>query len=413
MFKKILLFIVGSFGVAEGICQQNTLAYFLEKAAQNSPLLKDYANQVQSNYIDSSRIRATYKPQVNASSVNAYAPLIHGYGYDEALSNIGNFNELLTVSKQLVSKSNLDNQFNAIRLANASLEVLQKISVKDLQKTVTAQYITAYGSYQQYLYNNEVYRLLSGEDTLLKALARANVYRQTDYLAFLVTLRQQELLVKQAQTQFENDYAQLNYLSGLFDTSFRPLTEPELTIDKPIGIEESVYYQKFSLDSLLLKNEDARIDFSYKPKVNVYADAGFVSSLQYLPYKNFGTSFGITLSVPIYDGKQKKMQHDKINLAEQTRKNYRDFFKSQYSQQVAQLMQQLESAVEIIALAKEQLTYSRGLIEANGKLLVTGDVHIADYILAINNYLATRNIITVNSINRLQIINQLNYWNKQ
>ena len=57
---------------------------------------------------------------------------------------------------------------------------------------------------------------------------------------------------------------------------------------------------------MILKASDAQIDLSYKPKVSLYADAGYVSSLQYLPYKNFGASAGVNLTVPIYDGRQKK-----------------------------------------------------------------------------------------------------------
>jgi S1-C subfamily serine protease len=45
--------------------------------------------------------------------------------------------------------------------------------------------------------------------------------------------------------------------------------------------------------------------------------------------------------------------------------------------------------------------------------LVTGDVRIADYIIAIGNYLNAKNIITQNTINKLQIINQVNYWNRK
>ena len=68
-----------------------------------------------------------------------------------------------------------------------------KISEQDLKKAVTGQYITAYGSLQQLRFNQEVVELLSKEEDLLKKLTRANVYRQSDYLTFLVTLKQQQL----------------------------------------------------------------------------------------------------------------------------------------------------------------------------------------------------------------------------
>ena len=114
--------------------------------------------------------------------------------------------------------------------------------------------------------------------------------------------------------------------------------------------------------------------------------------------------------MPIYDGKQKKMQHDKNAIAQQTNGTYQEYFRSQYSQQIAQQTQQLQLTEQLIEQAKGQLKYSQALIEANSKLLVTGDVRMADYILAVSNYLTAKNTITQTTINRLQIINQLNYW---
>lgn len=393
--------------------QQKNLDYFINAALESSPLLKDYENLTRINTIDSARIIAGYKPQINGKSTNVYAPVVYGWGYDEAVTNIGNFSELITVDKQIINKKILQNEIDILHLQKDSLHVLSKISEQDLKKAITSQYIAAYGSWQQYLFNKDVYELLTKEDTILKKLTQASVYRQTDYLVFLITLQQQKLAITQAKIQFQNDYATLNYLSGLFDTSFTELTPPTLELAYTPEIENSVYYQKFIIDSLILRANDAQINLSYKPKISLYADAGYVSSLQYLPYKNFGASAGVNLTVPIYDGRQRKLQHNKIFIAEQTRQYYRDYFKTQYSQQVAQLTQQLNAAQELINETNEQIRYTEGLMEANRKLLPTGDVKISDFVIAINNYLNAKNIITQNTITRLQIINQINYWNRK
>jgi len=413
MPKFLLSFFLIIFVFTSVSAQEKNLDYFISSAITSSPLLKDYNNQSRSNLIDSLRLRAAYKPQVNAVSNNLYAPVIGGWGYDNAITNGINFGQLITVSKEVANKKVLQNQFEAIQLQNNSLAVTGKISEQDLKKTITSQYITAYGSWQQYTFNKDVYQLLSREDSILKKLTEAGVYRQTDYLTFLVTLKQQRLSVTQARIQYQNEFSTLNYLSGLQDTSFEMITDPGLQINALPELENTVYYQKFTTDSLLLKNNDAQVDLNYKPKISLYADAGYLSSFAYQSYKNFGTSVGINLSMPIYDGKQKKMQHDKIAIAEQTRQQYRDYFKTQYNQEIAQLVQQLQAADEIIAEATDQIKYTEGLMQANRKLIATGDAHIADYIIALNNYLNAKNIITQNTTNKLQIINQINYWNRQ
>ncbi|MBS1666452.1 MAG: TolC family protein [Bacteroidetes bacterium] len=387
--------------------------YFVGQAIHKSPLLFDYRNQAQSNLIDSLRIRASYLPQVSGMGTSSYAPIINGWGYDNTITNGANLSALVGVSQKLVSKQNLQNQYEAIRLQNQGLNVSGKISEQELKKTISSQYITAYGLSQQYTFNNEMLGLMKEEEAILKQLAEKGVYRQTDYLSFLVTLRQQELQIKQIKLQYQNEYASLNYLSGIVDTAFVLLPAPMLESVQTPALESTVFYQQFVVDSLKLQNSHALIDFSYKPKLSLYADAGYISSLMFQPYKNWGTSFGVNLSVPIYDGRQKKMQHDKISIAEKTREQYRDFFTAQHEQQIQQLQQQLKSADELIAEATEQLRYTNALIEANRKLLRTGDARIVDYIIAIGNYLSAKNSITQNTISKLQIINQLNYWNRK
>lgn len=178
-------------------------------------------------------------------------------------------------------------------------------------------------------------------------------------------------------------------------------------------LQQTVFYHQFQIDSLKIETNERQIDFNYRPKLSLFADGGYNSSFALKPYKNVGLSAGVSLSVPIYDGRQRKMLHQKNTFAENNRKAYRDFFARQYSQQIAQLHQQLAMSEQLIEQAANQIKYAEGLIKAQRQQLVTGDVRIADYIIAISNYLNAKNIITQNSINRLQIYNQINYWNRK
>ncbi|MBC9929004.1 TolC family protein [Chitinophaga qingshengii] len=391
--------------------QVKELHYYLEKGKQNSPLLKDYQNQVRLSQADSLRLRAAYGPQVNGVSNSTYAPLIRGYGYDNAITNGGQISALVTATKELNGKKNLNNQLYGIDLQNQGIRNTARISEQDLKKSIASQYIVAYGDWEQYNFNNSVLQLLKQEEVILKKLTETGTYRQTDYLTFLVTLQQQELLLKQLRAQYQVNFGQLNYLCGITDTAFTPLADPALNLDHLPSLENTVFYHQFEIDSLKLRNTDAAIDLSYRPKINLYTDGGFNSTLALDPYKNFGISAGVSLTVPIYDGRQRKMQHNKVAISEETRKNYQDFFSRQYYQQIQQLMQQLASTLELIDQANKQIDYANGLMQANRVLLVHGDVRIADYVIAINNYLNAKNIITQNIVNKYQLINQINYWN--
>lgn len=410
---KILLVILNFILItANGLAQSRPLSYYVDNAKSNSPLLMDYQNQVQASAYDSLLVLAAYKPQVNANSVNSYAPVIKGFGYDGAITNGGNFSALAGVNKQLVNRKVVNAQFQNIQLQNQSLNNLYKITAQELQRTIIAQYIITYGDQQQLNFNREVSLLLTREEAILKKLTQGNVYKQVDYLSFLVTLQQQDLQVKQQLIQFRNDFATLNYLSGITDTAYVELQEPGISISRLPPLTSSVLFEKYNIDSLKLVNQKTLISVNYLPKINLYADAGYNSTLTYQPYKNFGTSLGISATIPIYDGKQKRLQYSKIDIAERTRQQYKNFFVNQYNQQIAQFNQQLTGITELINDVDAKLKFSKSLIEVNGKLLQTGEVRIADYILALNNYLTVKNLITQSSINRLQIINQINFWDK-
>ena len=408
IFSVIICFISCSVTLA----QTYTLDHYLEIAKGNSPLLKDLRNQIALNQIDSLRLRAGLKPQVNLNGNGLYAPSADGYGYSGAITNEHTVSALMGVNQTIVSKKNVNAQLEAITLLSQSTGNSAKISEQDLKKAITGQYITAYGSLQQYKFNQEVVGLLSKEEELLKKLTRSNVYHQSDYLTFLVTLKQQQLQLMQSRLQYKNDYTTLNYLTGIADTSMIELQEPGIQKAIMPDVSTSIFFKQYKLDSLKLINSRQLIDFGYKPKLNLAADGGFNSDFMGQAYKNFGVSAGFNFTLPVYDGGQRKMQYKKLSLQEETRQNYKAFFNIQYRQQIAQLNQQISENDNLLTQIDEQIKYSESLIKVDTQLLQTGDLRIADLILAVNNYLTIKNLRTTTTITKLQLINQLNYWNR-
>jgi len=400
------------FTCSVSLAQTYSLDHYLDIAKTNSPLLKDLHNQIASNSVDSLRLRAGLKFQVNANSGGLYAPIVDGYGYAEAITNNHTLNALMSASKTIIGQKNINAQLDAITLQSQSLGNSTKISEQDLKKAITTQYITAYGDLLQYKFNQEVIELLSKEEALLKKLTRANVYHQSDYLTFLVTLKQQQLSLLQARLLYKNDYATLNYLAGIADTSMVELTEPDIQMFARPDPNTSIFFKQYKLDSLKLVNSRQLVDFSYKPKISINADGGYNSDFMGQAYKNFGVSAGFTFTMPIYDGGQRKMQYRKLDLQEETRQNYRAFFSVQFKQQIAQLNQQISENENLLHQIDEQIKYTESLIKVDSDLLQTGDVRVADFILAVNNYLTIKNLRTTTNINKLLLINQLNYYNR-
>ena len=393
--------------------QQTDLTYYLDNAVKNSPLIKDFQNQVLAFSVDSQLVRANLRPQVSANSNNLYAPIVNGWGYDLAITNQAQVSGMVTVTKAFISRRNVNTQLAGFQIQSQSAFNNIKLSEQDIKKSITDQYLNAFGDYLQLQYNREINDLLAREDTLLKRLTQGNVFKQSDYLSFTVTRQQQLLTITELEMQYASDYALLNYLAGIQDTTTpAQLEDPKLSLNTLPDYATSAFYRQYVLDSLKIRNDRALVDLNYKPKINSFADAGYNSSLAVTPYKNWGTSFGVSLIVPIYDGHQRKLQYQKLNLAEQTRQAQRDFFTNQRQQQLFQLMQQLRNTERLIANINQQIRYTDTLIKVNEKLLATGDIRVTDFILALTNYFNARNLVTQNYISRLKIINQINYWNR-
>jgi outer membrane protein TolC len=393
---------------ARQLCAQNrTLDFYIARAKAN-PQLLETQNQIQSLSQDSGKLQASYGLQVSANANLYYAPVAGGWGYDNIITNGREIMGVMSVSKQIaLGKNNLQTRLNSFSIQKDILNNQSKLTLKSLEQNITQQYIDSYAALQQYELANEIDTFLQMEDVALKKLTQSAIFKQTDYLTFVVALQQQHLVAQQAKAQYLSNVATLNYMCGIEDTDWIALAKPVMEDSALIPFEQTAYYESSLLDSIKNDNDAKIIGLDYKPKLSVFADGGYESSWTTESYKNFGISAGLSFSLPVYDGHQKKMSLLQNELQENSRKNYTDFYRRQYNQQAMQLLQQVNLCEQLIAEAERQLTYSKALIEANRKQLTTGDVHITDYLLSINNYLNLRSGIIQNDMARLSLLNQI------
>ena len=400
----LILFLVSGI-----LVQAQSLDFYLQKGLENSPLLKDFSNQLLSGKLDSLLIQASYKPQDNQVSQAMYSPAGNKIGYDEAITNGGNYSALINIVQPLFIKKKKDSQFSELNLANKTIEANVRITETELKQGITSQYLTTYADYAQIQFNESTLNLLKNEQTLLTSLADEGIYAQTDLMNLSVSLSAQKIAIRQAFIQYKNSLAILNFICGISDTTTVILNKPELTIRNQFNINNSPAMLKFKIDSLKNENSKQLIDLNYRPQLSAFADAGFMAVLpQNIPH-NFGTSFGLNFTMPIYDGKQRKLQYEKTSLAENSRLDYQTFYSSQYKQQINQLTEQLKLTDELILSIRSQLAEQEKLIEIYKIEIEKGLVRFPDFLNTVNNYTQTKNSLTVSEMNRLQIINQMNY----
>ena len=392
--------------------QSQNLEYYINLGIKNSPLIKDYNNRIQLNYYDSLKLRTQLKPQFYANGQIMIPPTYKGYGYDKAITNGGNYMALMGVSQNIFNKNILSPQYSELNINNKSLVNTSKITEKELKKNITEYYLTALSDYNEINLNENIINLSNRQSELLKQLIEQGIYKQSDYLSLLIELQSQKSQLLQLEIQYRKDINNLNVICGISDISIYVLTLPAINENRKSDINASSLFMQFRIDSLKLTNEKALTDIRYRPRLNLFADAGLLSSDISNVDKNFGFSFGLNFSMPIYDGKQRYLDYKKTDISESTRINYKDFFKSQYNQQVYSLRKNLIATKDLIKQLQNQLNLSESLIEDYKQLLEKGEVTITDLILAFRNNINIKINLNQQQIKELQIINEINYWNQ-
>jgi outer membrane protein TolC len=393
--------------IRTAFCQD--LESYLSKGLANSPLIRDYSLQGQSALLDSLKVLAGYKPQAGLSGEIMYPPAFGKVAYDSAITDGGHYISLVRVDQELFtrknSKAKLQNVLIQRLLANNGL----KATEMELKESITAQFVTAYSDLVQFEFSKKLTGMLYEQLDILKRLVEKGLYQQTDYLNLKISVESGRISSKQAFRQYKNDLALLNLICGIHDTTTVYLEKPELQVSRVFDIHSSPGMVRFRIDSLRNVTDRLLLEMNYRPRVGAYIDAGFNSTNPIrIPY-HVGTSFGLSLSMPLYDGKQKDLEIKKISLAEENRLQYRSSFETAWNQQRDQLLEQVRLTEELIDDMNRQVKNQEQLIDLYRVEVNSGLVRWIDFLTVVSNYAQARQDLAGAEISRLLLINQLNY----
>jgi hypothetical protein len=409
MQRRFLLTIFLSVVTLIGYNQTHTLEFYLNEGLKNSPLLNEYRNQISSAVSDSLLIRAVKKPLVTAKSQLLYSPFYQNFGYDEIITDGGNYTAVMGISQNVFNKREQINKYEAVDIQKKLINNSARISTSEINKIITDQYLASYLSYSDYSFNNSFLELFIKEDEIVKQFVKSGICKQTDYLSLIVETQSQEILVGQLKSQYRKDVMLLNQLCGLNDTVWYELVDPQLEIRGIPDITKAPSYIRYKIDSVRIENEKTAIDIRYKPRFNWFADAGFLTSNPWNFYKHFGYSAGVGFNMPVYDGKQRDIEKQKLEFEENSRKAYENNYHRQYFQQVQQLRDELKVLNETYIRMNNQIKTADQLVNALKDQLEAGIIQMTEYINAVKNFKTiSRNINLVN-IQKLQVINEINF----
>jgi outer membrane protein TolC len=410
MFCRILLVVSFLLSFLAGKGQNQTLDYFLQEGIKNSPLISDLNGQIRSNRIDSLLIKAMNQPRVEFRGYAFYAPIVNHFGYSEILTNIANLTTVMSVSQQIFNKKTIDANLLKNDIQKQSLANTVRLTENSLKKAITAAYLDAWSTYSDISVNLELLSFAKEQGKILKSLTENGIYRQNDYLSFMIDMQGQELQVRELNLQFRKQISDLYILCGIRDTGVFSPVKPELenrSVSKP---EALPIFKRFFIDSLRITNENILTDRNYKPAVSWFSDAGLINNDPGVLYQNFGLSLGLNFTLPVYDGKQRKLNHQKLKNEEDIRAGYSVAFKQQYYQQLQQWLDELDQTRELIPAVRSQVRNMELLVNQEKELISKGNGSITDYLITMKNYLSLRKSLTRYEVRLLQIQNEINFY---
>ena len=414
--KQLILLFIAIFTSLLTMAQDNaTLDFFINSAKENTPVIRENDNLLKIGELQNSIILAQNNAfQVNATSEVLVAPYFNNngkvidvtttpsanaFGYDVGITNGGLYSAQINVTKNLFNKIVTDNLIFQNKISNNTISLSSEEITHNIIKNITDAYILAYQLQLQENFTKEILKDLEKRLQVIELLVKRAVLMESDYLLLQLDIEGKKLELQQIQNNLKTSINQLYSLSGMPIGTIETLEIPNFNnVSKP---SQYFYQKKIENDSLQIVANQKVFENQYKPQVTAYANTGLNAVEIPNIYRRLGASVGLRLTIPIYDGKQRKFNAQQSVLKEESLSFYKENTKIQLENNLRTIEQQIFALNNNMFLLDKQLEKQQNILEIYKGKLVQGQISIVDYLNIIQNY-------KLNSYTKLQM--QTNYW---
>ncbi len=395
---------------------QNSLDFYLKAARENNPVVKENLSLKGKAVIQEKLIKAEYQgPKVYASGETNYSPLLpnkddpKAIGYDVAITNGGLIAANLNVLQPIFNNTIRETLSQQAQASGEAGVVKATLTLHQLEKEVTDQYIIAYQSLSQIEFTKNIRGQLLKQKEIIEALAKRGIYKSSDILLIDIEIQNQTTRLNNLQSMYNQNIYELNAQCGIAGNPAVELASPDIELRE--DVRQSKFMDKFKSDSLQEVFYLQVKNLKYKPQFNIYGNTGLkaieISGIQ----RKFGMAVGLTMFIPIYDGHQRdyNQQQTDINLLDID--NYKQNFIIQKNNRQQAILSSLDLIEKKITIINSQLQNYEKLIELYKSELQAGNLEIINYMNTIRSYTSLQNDLSVNKTNKLLIINENNYYN--
>ena len=425
---KVKHFFVSFFLLGAAItaaAQKKQIDFFISEGFKNNPSLAEINNLQQYFKIQNEFITAqNKKPQVSFTADYLFAPFFFdngnpinvtptpspkAYGYNAGLTNGGLYAAQLNVAIQLFNAVMVKRLYEQNKVQSDISAYSRNQVEHDLKKAITDQYIVTYQFQQQTGYLQKIIDQLQSRKPLVEALVKNGLLQQNDFLLLDIQLIANRNELTQLQFAYNNGLALLKNLSLVSDTANYMLGSPAIFEMPDPGAYN--YVQKFKLDSLNLVAQQNVFNSKYKPQVSLLGTTGLnASDIKTVPH-NVGLSAAIHLSIPISDGKQRKLYQRQNSVLQANQQLYLNSTALLQQNNIRNAKQQISQWKQTIEMAKEPIQKQELLLDIIKDKVIKGQVTVMDYINALQEYAILQKNKAMAETNLLLYINQYNYYN--
>ncbi len=419
MRKLIIILVL----LSNFVFAQYNLNYFINKAINNSPVLKNFGNlylinnlQKKLDYAQNSAFQVylssnlLFSPYFNNNGVLFTPnPDPNAIGYDAAITNGGLYSAQINFEKNIFNSGLLNALNEQRRVEGKSYENKTKEEKHALEKQVTNQYLNTLQYLQLYKLSKNIENNLSSQLKITGDLVTKGYAKASDYLQLKIEIKTQSIDMDKTWQDYKSGLAQLYSLCGIRDTQTVLIDTAELKMVQPAS--SSNFLIQYRLDSLNAAAQQNVFETKYLPQVNLFFNAGLNAVELNGIDRKFGMSAGVNFSLPILDGSQRSITRQQTQLSEESLSDYKNYLAKNIS------VQRMDSENRIASLRKNlddlniQLSDYKKLITLSESQLQQGNLSMIEYLTILRNYIDMQKNKITTEINYQLEISNYNYWN--
>ena len=416
---KILLSILCFSGIVFG---QFNLDYFINRALDNSPAIKNYSNLFLINDLQRKLDEAQNSSfQVYLTGDYLFAPHFNNnghllstnpgpnaIGYDVGITNGGLYSAMINVDKNIFNGALLDALKEQRTVQSKNYENKLNEEKHNLQKQVTDQYLNTLQSLQLYNLSKEIESNLENQLKITEDLVTKGLAKVQDYLLFKVEVRSQKINLDQTWQDYKDGIFQLYSICGIADTQTALIDTVSLNLSTTSS--QSSFLTQYHLDSLNTIAQQNVFESKYVPQIKLFFNTGLnaveIDNIQ----RRFGLSAGVSLSMPILDGGQRNITEQQSLITQKINTDFKDYAANNISTQRRNARNKIESLKKNLDNFKEQIADYKKLLSISLEQLEKGNLSMIEYLTELRNYIDLQEKYISTGINYQLEISNYNYW---